>query len=106
MEEHNLKITVYGAEEKCASCIHLPSAKETMEWLEAAVLRKFPELDFQFEYIDIDVPGEKEVHIKYAELIKADEFFYPLVVLGNEVIAEGNPNLKEVFKKIEHASNE
>ena len=96
-----LKITVYGAEEKCASCIHLPSAKETMEWLEAAVNRKFPEISIDFTYIDIENPGEGEAHHHFAEAIKEDEYFYPLVVLEDEVVAEGNPKLKEIFEKIE-----
>ncbi|MFC0559499.1 YuzD family protein [Halalkalibacter alkalisediminis] len=96
-----VKITVYGAEEKCASCIHLPSAKETMEWLEAAITRKFPETSFDFTYIDIDHPGEEEIDIKFAEAIKDDEYFYPLVVLEDEVVAEGNPKLKDIYGKIE-----
>lgn len=96
-----IKITVYGAEEKCASCIHLPSARETMEWLEAAIARKFPNALFDFTYIDIENPGDDEMDVRFAEAIKDDEYFYPLVVLENEVVAEGNPKLKEIYEKIE-----
>ncbi|GAE33282.1 YuzD family protein [Halalkalibacter akibai] len=99
-----MKITVYGAEQKCASCIHLPSAKETMEWLEAAITRKYPEVEFDFEYVDIDEPGPDQTHIEFADAIKDDEYFYPLVVLENEVVAEGNPKLKEIYEKIEQLS--
>ncbi|WP_227937474.1 YuzD family protein [Alkalihalobacillus deserti] len=99
-----IKVTVYGAEVKCASCIHLPSAKETMEWLEAAITRKFPETSFEFTYIDIEHPGIDETHIKFSDAIKDDEYFYPLVVLEDEVVAEGNPNLKSIFEKIEQLS--
>jgi disulfide oxidoreductase YuzD len=95
-------MTVYGAEEKCASCIHLPSARETMEWLEAAITRKYPDIDFLFTYVDIDEPTTTEVHSKFVDAIKEDEYFYPLVVLEGDVVAEGNPNLKEIYKKIEH----
>ncbi|KHF41103.1 YuzD family protein [Halalkalibacter okhensis] len=94
-------MTVYGAEEKCASCIHLPSAKETMEWLEAAIIRKYPNTSIVFEYVDIDKPTSNEAHNYYAEAIKEDEFFYPLVVLEGEVLAEGNPKLKSIYKKID-----
>ncbi|MDT8858629.1 YuzD family protein [Alkalihalobacillus sp. MEB130] len=96
-----MKISVYGAEEKCASCIHLPSAKETMEWLEAAITRKFPLVSFDFEYVDIEEPPNDKTHIHYSDAIKDEEYFYPLVVLEGEVVAEGNPNLKEIYGKIE-----
>ncbi|MFC0469617.1 YuzD family protein [Halalkalibacter kiskunsagensis] len=96
-----MNMTVYGAEEKCASCIHLPSARETMEWLEAAITRKYPEIEFSFTYVDIDEPGTKEDHIYYANAIKDDEYFYPLVVAEGDVIAEGNPRLKEIYERIE-----
>ncbi|WP_332695746.1 YuzD family protein [Halalkalibacter lacteus] len=96
-----MNVTVYGAEEKCASCIQLPSARETMEWLEAAITRKYPEIDFTFAYVDINEPGTKEDHLFYANAIKDDEYFYPLVVLKGDVVAEGNPKLKEIYEKIE-----
>ncbi|GAE28667.1 YuzD-like protein [Halalkalibacter wakoensis JCM 9140] len=99
-----MKITVYGAEEKCASCIHLPTAKETMEWLEAAVSRKYPQIPFVFEYVDIDQSQQNQDHQYYADAIKDDEFFYPLVVLEGNVVAEGNPKLKEIYGKIEELS--
>ncbi|MBU9722127.1 MULTISPECIES: YuzD family protein [Bacillaceae] len=95
-----ITITVYGAEEKCASCIHLPSALETMEWLEAAVNRKYPEKSFQFVYCDIEAPVNEEQKI-YAQKILNDEYFYPLVVIDDEIVAEGNPRLPDVYKKIE-----
>lgn len=101
---NTITMTVYGAEEKCASCVHLPSARETMEWLEAAVTRKYPTHQFAISYIDIEEPGEKEIHIQFSEAIQNDEYFYPLVVLNGEVVAEGNPNLKEIFKKINELS--
>ncbi|TWI60109.1 disulfide oxidoreductase YuzD [Halalkalibacter nanhaiisediminis] len=96
-----LSMTVFGAEEKCASCIHLPSARETMEWLDAAISRKFPEVSLKIEYVDIDMPGEDELHVRLAESIRDDEYFYPLVLLNDEIVAEGNPNLKDIFAKIE-----
>lgn len=95
-----IDLTVYGAEVKCASCVNLPTAKETMEWLEAAVTRKFPEADIHFRYIDIHDP-KTDQDVKYAEAILEDEYFYPLVVMGAEVIGEGNPKLKDIFEKIE-----
>ncbi|CAM4016907.1 YuzD family protein [Alkalicoccus chagannorensis] len=96
-------ITVYGAEQKCASCIHLPSARETMEWLEAAVSRKFPDTRIQFHYCDIERP-ETEEEQQFAEKILEEDYFYPLVVLNGEVIAEGDPRLPTVFRHVETAA--
>ncbi|TSB48615.1 YuzD family protein [Bacillus sp. P16(2019)] len=93
-------MTVYGAEQKCASCVHLPSALETKEWLEAAVNRKFPEANLSVVYVDIEKPVGEEQE-SYAKAILNDEYFYPLVILNGEVVAEGNPNLKSISKKIE-----
>ena len=93
-------MTVYGAEQKCASCVHLPSALETKEWLEAALTRKFPDANLSIHYVDIEQP-EGEEQESYAEAILNDEYFYPLVILEGEVVAEGNPNLKTISAKIE-----
>lgn len=95
-----MKITVYGAEQKCASCIHLPSALETKEWLEAAVSRKYPHYPIEFVYCDIESPQTEEEKM-FAEKILEDEYFYPLVVLEGKVVAEGDPRLPKVYEQIE-----
>ncbi|GAF14471.1 YuzD-like protein [Bacillus sp. JCM 19046] len=95
-----IQFTIYGAEQKCASCVHLPSARETMEWLEAALVRKYPEKPMTFHYVDIEEPITEEEQ-KFAEAILNDEYFYPLVILNGDVVAEGNPNLKMVSQKVD-----
>ncbi|GEL07794.1 DUF1462 family protein [Salisediminibacterium halotolerans] len=92
-------ISVYGAEEKCASCIHLPSAIETKEWLEAALNRKFPDAAIEYRYCDIQFPQTEEDRY-YARKIQADEYFYPLVVLNGRVVAEGDPHLPDIAKEV------
>lgn len=99
MGKYNL--TVYGAKEKCASCVHLPSAEETFEWLEAAIRRKYPNIHMTFQYIDIEQQHLKGRELEWVEKIQMEEYFYPLVVLNDEVVAEGNPRLKKIFEKIE-----
>ncbi|WP_096190041.1 YuzD family protein [Evansella halocellulosilytica] len=99
-----IHITVYGAEIKCASCVNLPSAKETMEWLEAALNRKYSDKNIVMNYCDIYTPATAEEK-QYAEKILDDEYFYPLVVLNGEVVAEGNPKLKVIYQKIEQLSS-
>ncbi len=39
-------IEVFGAEIICASCVNAPSSKDTYEWLQAAIDRKFPNQPF------------------------------------------------------------
>jgi disulfide oxidoreductase YuzD len=97
---NSLIIKVYGAEQKCASCVHLPSAKETAEWLEAAISRKFPATLFQVLYIDMERP-ENEADQAFSERIIEEDLFYPVVVIDGKVVAEGNPNLKTIYSIIE-----
>ncbi|WP_096202543.1 YuzD family protein [Bacillus sp. FJAT-45350] len=96
----NIIITVYGAEEKCASCVNLPSALDTKEWLEAAINRKYTSIPVTIRYVDIYKP-ETEEDKKYSEEILDDVYFYPLIVIDDEVVAEGNPKLKDIFAVIE-----
>ncbi|WP_078555647.1 YuzD family protein [Bacillus alkalicellulosilyticus] len=96
----SLEITVYGAEEKCASCVHLPSAKDTMEWLDAALQRKYPDKNILVRYVDIYEP-QTDMDERFASAIQSDVYFYPLVVIEDEVVAEGSPKLKMILEKIE-----
>ncbi|KGP91672.1 disulfide oxidoreductase [Pontibacillus chungwhensis BH030062] len=94
-------ITVYGAEERCASCVNAPGSKETFEWLQAAIGRKYPNEHFQYQYVDIMNPHVEEEYRDITQRILDEEFFYPLIVIDGEVVDEGAPRLKVVFKAIE-----
>ena len=101
MEKQNAIIEIYGAEVICASCVGAPSSKDTYEWLEAAISRKYPEQAFTIEYIDIfetPVEGKKA---EVAEQVRNDEYFYPLVLINDEMIGEGHIQLKPVFSSLE-----
>ncbi|WP_024372262.1 YuzD family protein [Exiguobacterium sp. ZOR0005] len=91
-----MKITVYGAEVQCASCVGAPSSTETYEWLQSALGRKYPEHRFEFEYIDFETVDDE-----IAEAIRQDEWFYPLVLLDGEVVDEGVVQLRKVYAAIE-----
>jgi disulfide oxidoreductase YuzD len=93
-------ITVYGAEAPCPSCLHSPSSRETKEWLDAAIRRKFPNSNIQVRYVDV-YQSETEEDKKFTEKILNDEYFYPLVVSNGQVIGEGDPKLKNIFAFIE-----
>ncbi|MFC0187698.1 YuzD family protein [Fictibacillus aquaticus] len=93
-------IKVYGAEQKCPSCVNLPSSKETAEWLEAAIARKFPEQSFTISYINMESP-ETDEDTAFVEMMIEEDLFYPVVVIDGEVVAEGNPRLKTIFDYME-----
>lgn len=101
MSKKEAVITLYGAETLCPSCVNLPSSKETFEWLQAAISRKFPDQPFKLEYIDIFNPPEDEEKKEFAEKVIQGEYFYPVVLIGDKVVGEGNPRLKTIFNELE-----
>jgi disulfide oxidoreductase YuzD len=99
--ENNVEIIVYGAEQLCTSCVHLPSSKETYEWLKAAISRKFPEQPFQISYVDIYNPPADLTKQKFVERVIEEDMFYPVIVIGDKIVGEGNPRLKMIFSELE-----
>ncbi|MBC2172332.1 YuzD family protein [Listeria booriae] len=95
--EKEARIFVYGSTNICASCVGAPSSKETEEWLRAAIGRKFPDQPFQVEYVDIFAPQEETELKKIADMIVEEDYMYPVIVIDGEVIAEGNPRLKDIY---------
>ncbi len=94
-------IEIFGADIICASCVNAPSSKDTYEWLEAAISRKYPNQPFTIRYIDIESQLTEERDQDYARRIQDDEFFYPLVLINDEVVGEGYIQLKPVIDKLE-----
>ncbi|MFB1051464.1 DUF1462 family protein [Paraliobacillus sp. JSM ZJ581] len=97
-----IQLTVYGAEQLCASCVQAPSSKETFDWLQAAVDRKFDDTN-QIVYMYIDILSENNVekHKRWIEQIKRDELFYPAVVVDDTLVDEGVIRIKKVYKAIQ-----
>lgn len=96
-----VEIIVYGADQICASCVNLPSSKETYEWLEAAVSRKFPNHPFKISYVDIFNPPDEEERKEFAKRVIEEDMFYPVVMIEGEIVGEGNPRLKTIYKEME-----
>ena len=94
-------IEVYGADIICASCVNAPSSKDTYEWLQAAIARKFPDQEVKYRFINIDDVLENERDIDYAHRIQEDEFFYPLVLINDEVVGEGYIQIKPIYEALE-----
>lgn len=97
VNKENVTITVYGADQRCASCVNAPGSKETYEWLQAAIGRKYGNEEVTYRYIDIFTAEEDE----YIEKIMEDELFYPLVLVEGEIAGEGDPRLKSVYQHLE-----
>ncbi|MDI5788268.1 DUF1462 family protein [Bacillus licheniformis] len=81
--------------------MNLPSSKETYEWLEAALKRKYPDQPFSITYIDIHQPPENDPENRKSPKNPERRIFYPLVMVGDQVVGEGNPKLKDVYKEME-----
>lgn len=91
-------VVVYGAKQLCATCLHLPSSEETASWLEAALARDYGQA-VRVRYVDIDESQNQSD--KYVGEILADNYAYPLVVIGGDVVGEGSPRLKAIRRKLE-----
>lgn len=96
MIKKKIEIEVFGAEKVCASCVNLPSSKDTYEWLEAALTRKFPNQPFSITYIDMFNPPELDKQKNFAKRMIEEDLFYPLIIIEDEIVAEGNVSLKKV----------
>ena len=101
MSNEKTVIEVYGANIVCASCVNAPSSIDTYEWLQAALSRKYPNVEFNYRYIDIEGKPENDRDANYAARIQDDEFFYPLVLINDEVVGEGYIELKPIVTKLE-----
>ena len=101
MTNTTVEIILYGAEQLCPSCVNLPSSKETFEWLEAAISRKFPNQPFKMTYVDIYQPPSESEKEAFAKRVIEEELFYPVVVIKDKIVGEGNPRIKTVFSELE-----
>ncbi|HDU1179685.1 TPA: DUF1462 family protein, partial [Listeria monocytogenes] len=75
-----------------------PSSKETEEWLRAAIGRKFSGQPFVVEYVDIFNPPNEKALADMANKIVEEDYMYPVIVVDGEIIAEGNPRLKDIYQ--------
>ncbi|WP_210365703.1 YuzD family protein [Bacillus sp. REN3] len=101
MDRKEVEIVVYGADVLCPSCVNLPSSKETYEWLEAAIGRKYTGQPFKITYVDINNPPEDDSKKEFAERVIEEDLFYPVVLLEGKIVGEGNPKLKTIYAEME-----
>ncbi|RLQ96529.1 YuzD family protein [Falsibacillus albus] len=96
-----IEIQIYGAEVICASCVNLPSSKDTYEWLQAAISRRYPNQTFKIRYIDINNPPEEDGLKDFALRVVDEDMFFPVVLVEGVIVGEGNPKLKAVYEEFE-----
>ncbi|WP_284141447.1 MULTISPECIES: YuzD family protein [unclassified Virgibacillus] len=101
MISEKVRISVYGADQICASCVGAPGSKDTFEWLQAAIGRKYMTEGITYEYIDIDETPATDIQKQFIDQIEADELFYPLVLINDEIVAEGIPRLKDIYRVLD-----
>ncbi|CDQ39210.1 MULTISPECIES: YuzD family protein [Virgibacillus] len=98
---NEIRVTVYGAEQICASCVGAPGSRDTFEWLQAAINRKYVADTVWFEYIDIDQPPNVEKHQLFIQQMVEEELLYPIVLINDEMVAEGIPRLKPIYQALD-----
>lgn len=100
-DQHSVRVEVYGADVKCASCVNAPGSRETYEWLQAAIGRKYNDSMVTYSYYDFQEGDQDGADPSIIQQLADDELFYPLVVVENEIVSEGDPWLKKVYKALD-----
>lgn len=95
------KFKVFGRDQICASCVGAPGSKDTYEWLQAALNRKYGEDQFSYEYIDMDEAQANAKDQALIEQMEEEDWLFPLILFDDEVVAEGVPQLKKIYRALE-----
>lgn len=100
---NKVNVVVYGADVICASCVNAPSSRNTYEWLQSILERKYPDIQFEYTYVDIEKDTENlsDHDQQYIEQINEDELFYPLVTMNDEYVTDGYVQLKPITRFID-----
>ncbi|ANZ33842.1 YuzD family protein [Staphylococcus carnosus] len=103
-----VSVVVYGADVVCASCVNAPTSKDTFDWLQALLKRKYPDINFEYTYIDFQKDAENlsDHDQQYIEQLENDELFYPLVTMDDMLVADGFIQSKQITRFVdEHFEN-
>ncbi|QYA43125.1 YuzD family protein [Macrococcoides bohemicum] len=97
-----INVIIYGADVVCASCVNAPTSKDIYDWVQPNLDRKFPDLQFNYNYIDINKSENlTDYDENIIEQINNDELFYPLITMDDEIVADGYIQLPQVTKFVE-----
>lgn len=99
-----ISVVVYGADVVCASCVNAPTSRNTFDWLQPLLHRKYPDKQFEFTYIDIEKDTENlsDHDQQFIERIQDDELFYPLVTMNDEYVFDGYVQLKDITRFLDN----
>lgn len=103
-----VSVVVYGADVVCASCVNAPTFKDTFDWLQALLKRKYSDINFEYTYIDFqkDTENLSDHDQQYIEQLENDELFYPLVTMDDMLVADGFIQSKQITRFVdEHFEN-
>ncbi|MFD1334005.1 YuzD family protein [Oceanobacillus iheyensis] len=101
MASEKIMITVYGSKQICASCVGAPGSKDTYEWLQAAIGRKYVVDMVDYTYIDINEPQKELIHQEFINEIIEEDMFYPIIFINDKIVAEGIPTLKPIYRTLD-----
>lgn len=104
-----VSVVVYGADVVCASCVNAPTSKDIYDWLQALLKRKYPEITFEYTYIDFQKETENlsDHDQQFIEQLENDELFYPLITMDDMYVADGYIQSKQITRFVdEHFKNE
>lgn len=103
MSKESVLITVYGAEQICASCVGAPGSRATYDWLQAALGRKYEEGSIEYEYVDMNTEQTEEKHKAFVDRIFEEDLLYPIIFVNDDMVAEGITRLKTVYNALDEA---
>ncbi|EHJ07608.1 YuzD family protein [Staphylococcus simiae] len=100
----NVSVVVYGADIICASCVNAPTSKDIFEWIQPLLKRKYPQLNFNYTYIDInrDTENLTDHDQQFIERIEQEELFYPLITMNDEYVADGYIQTKQLTRFLDN----
>ena len=96
-------IEVFGADIMCASCVNARRLRIHTNGYKQLSRANIQIKTFSIRYIDIEGAIENERDQDFANRIQEDEFFYPLVLINDEVVGEGYVQIKPIFPALENA---
>ena len=103
-----VSVVVYGADVVCASCVNAPTSRNTFEWIQSLLERKYPDIQFEYTYIDFQKQTENlsDHDQHYIEQLEEDELFYPLITMNDEYVADGYIQTKQLTNFVDkHFAN-
>lgn len=89
-----------GDASQCSTCIGAPSSKETADWLQELINRRYGQQRFKVRYLDLEEEGVP-MALKAPLNQAIDERIFPLILINGQVISEGIPNPRVILAALD-----